>query len=490
MSSATLKLFRRHDSRCTGFFNPKTRQQQPYGKEDRIYEADTEKRKGKPAAVDCSCTIYAEGTLYRSDGSKNYLTPRATKKREWKAARDVAAQWIEWGDTKPSASAPRKDNAYELVTVMQAVENFIAMKKGHALSDGRIKGIMAFLKGRLVSFAAAVPIRFIQEMDNAEIWAEFRRSWKNMNPLHNRKPSPGESVPDVMVGDGTAVRLIGMLREFMRFCVSRQMLSENWATKDHGMKSRSVVEPKEPFSDEELSYIYKATELKTDGRGFKVKRTGQQNAKELLAFIQTMRYTGLRISDVVRLKREQLVRFEHHGYTHAIWCNPKKTEKTKTANFVHISIQADQFYGHPNLVKTLEQLPVKTINGVEYFFLGGEGTLKTNITRWNNRVVWALDKAEELMAAHGKRFFEHPHPHKFRHTFAARLLQGGATLRNVAAWLGDTEQIVRKHYAKFCTAEQILATGDMAAAMTNHVEQAHAESRRKLKVVSTRKRDL
>jgi hypothetical protein len=42
---------------------------------------------------------------------------------------------------------------------MQAVENFIAMKKGHALSDGRIKGIMAFLKGRLVSFAAAVPMQ-------------------------------------------------------------------------------------------------------------------------------------------------------------------------------------------------------------------------------------------------------------------------------------------------------------------------------------------
>jgi hypothetical protein len=35
-----------------------------------------------------------------------------------------------------------------------------------------------------------------------------------------------------------------------------------------------------------------------------------------------------------------------------------------------------------------------------------------------------------------------------------------------------------------------LATGDMAAAMTNNVENAHAENRRKLKVVSTRKRDL
>jgi hypothetical protein len=80
MSSAKLKLFRRHDSRCTGFFNHKTRQQEPYSKENRIYEADTEKRKGRSSAVDCTCTIYAEGTLYRGDGSKNYLRPKATGK--------------------------------------------------------------------------------------------------------------------------------------------------------------------------------------------------------------------------------------------------------------------------------------------------------------------------------------------------------------------------------------------------------------------------
>jgi integrase len=487
MSSPNLKLFRRHDSLCTGFFKPHTKSQEPYAKEFRIYEADTEKRRGKPAMVDCSCMIYAEGTLRKSDGSKNYLRPKATGKREWNAAKEVAAQWTTWGDTKSSEAQP--NSAYELVTVQQATDNFVAMKRTHAISEGRIKDIGAFFNGRLATFAAANNITFIQEMDNAEIWAEFRRSWKNMNPLHNRKPRFGENVPDVMVGDGTAVRLIGMLREFQRFCVSRHMLSENWATKDHGMKSRSVVEPKEPFSDEELSYIYTATTLKTDGRGFKVKRTGQQNATEMLAFLYTMRYTGLRISDVVRLKREQLVRFEHHGYTHAIWCNPKKTDN-KSNNFVHISIQSDHFYGHPNLVKALEELPVKRVNDDEYFFLGGKGTLKTNITSWNNRVVWVLDKAEELMLADGKKFFEHPHPHKFRHTFAARLLQGGASLRNVAAWLGDTEQIVRKHYAQFCTAEQILAAGDMAAAMTNTVDRKHEDNRRKMKVVSTGKRNL
>jgi hypothetical protein len=76
------------------------------------------------------------------------------------------------------------------------------------------------------------------------------------------------------------------------------------------MKASKVIEPKEPFSDRELEYIFKATELKTDGHGFKVKCTGQPNAWEILVFIWTLRYTGLRISDVVRLERRQLVPFK------------------------------------------------------------------------------------------------------------------------------------------------------------------------------------
>ena len=285
--------------------------------------------------------------------------------------------------------------------------------------------------------------------------------------------------------NGTAVKLIGILREFMKYCRSRRYLTDNWASRDHGIVATSVVEPKEPFSNEELAYIYKATEFKTDGRGFKVKRTGQQNARELLAFMYTLRHTGLRICDVSDLRRDQLVPFDYYGYTHAIWCNPKKT-KRRAANFVHIPIPSGQFDGYPNLVKVLEELPVKVVDGQEYFFRNSKNP-KTNRTRWNNRVVWALDKAEELITADGKKFGEHPHPHKFRHTFAARLLQGGATLRNVAAWLGDTETVVRNHYAKFCTVEQREAAANMAAAMNNSIQQAHEEKRRRLKVVSTGK---
>lgn len=53
-----------------------------------------------------------------------------------------------------------------------------------------------------------------------------------------------------------------------------------------------------------------------------------------------------------------------------------------------------------------------------------------------------------------------------RHTFAAKLLQSGVvSLRIIAQYLGDTETVVRKHYAKFCGEEQKMAAMQMAAAM-------------------------
>src|SRR5262249_40284171 len=159
------------------------------------------------------------------------------------------------------------------------------------------------------------------------------------------------SVPDKKLGQNTAGKHIGTLREFLRFCVSREWLSDNWASREHYMTATKVIQPKEPFSGTELEYIYKATEFKTDGKGFKKKRTGQQSAWEILVFIWVLRYTGLRISDVVQLETSQLVSFNAYGYTHAIWCHPKKTEGKREVNFVHIPIPGENHCRHPNLVK-------------------------------------------------------------------------------------------------------------------------------------------
>jgi integrase len=46
------------------------------------------------------------------------------------------------------------------------------------------------------------------------------------------------------------------------------------------------------------------------------------------------------------------------------------------------------------------------------------------------------------------------HPHRFRHTTAKRLLVKGVSAGFVASVLGDSEEIVRKHYSKWISERQ------------------------------------
>jgi integrase len=48
-----------------------------------------------------------------------------------------------------------------------------------------------------------------------------------------------------------------------------------------------------------------------------------------------------------------------------------------------------------------------------------------------------------------------PTPHRFRHTFARILLQKpGVTVRDVAELLGNTEEMVRRHYSAWVVERQ------------------------------------
>ena len=75
------------------------------------------------------------------------------------------------------------------------------------------------LELRLIPFAAAQRITVIQEMDGAEIWGQFRRSWKNENPHRNRPVANPESAAAIPLGKGTVCRMIADLRMFLKHCV-------------------------------------------------------------------------------------------------------------------------------------------------------------------------------------------------------------------------------------------------------------------------------
>ena len=477
MTQSNLKLFRRHEKSCTA----------GYEKDFRVYQWMVEKQKGRKATVDCACNIYTEGTLVNG-GTKTYVRPKSTDKRTWAEAEAVKANWLKWGDTKPPTDQQSEDEAQAgtLVTLQAAVNAFMALKgnqeKSHQISHNRSEDVKQFLQKRLVPFSTITKkLTYVNEMDNEAVWGEFMASWQNLND-ESKHLAP------------STVRLtVANTREFLKFCVRREWLSDNWLSEEYGVTTSFVYKPKEPLTEQELSYVYQAAKEITPGIG-KHFHTGERRAKELLVFIWTLRYTGLRISDVAELRVNQLQRFNHGGYTHAIWCNPKKTERSRTENFVHIPIPSENFPNHPNIAKALTEVAAQPKQG-QYFFKRGTGIMESTIDVWRRQIIRAIKRAEELMEADGlperngthfggmSKTPEHPTPHSFRHTFSATLLQGGAPIRLVAQYLGDTEKTVREHYAKFCVLEQEQSAVRLSDAMARYDEQTSASRRDRMRVV-------
>jgi integrase len=80
-----------------------------------------------------------------------------------------------------------------------------------------------------------------------------------------------------------------------------------------------------------------------------------------------------------------------------------------------------------------------------YYFWNGT-TSKRAVVGIAERTLAAVFKKSGVLGAHA---------HRFRHTLATRLLgNGAATLQDVADILGNSPEIVRKHYEKWSSARQ------------------------------------
>jgi integrase len=141
-----------------------------------------------------------------------------------------------------------------------------------------------------------------------------------------------------------------------------------------------------------------------------------------------LRYTALRISDVATLERDRVRGGEIFVRT------------TKNGKPVRLPVPAD-------LQSALSVLPLPRGSGdpdCPYFFWSGHGTPAAIIR----------DVRRTLEAVYEKSGVEGACSHRFRHTLATEVLEMGGTFEEAADILGDTEAIVRKHYAKWSVARQ------------------------------------
>lgn len=67
--------------------------------------------------------------------------------------------------------------------------------------------------------------------------------------------------------------------------------------------------------------------------------------------------------------------------------------------------------------------------------------------------IWRNKRLHKVFELAGP-FEEKPTPHRFRHTFVRILLEKGVSVADVAELIGDTEEIVRKHYSRWIASRQ------------------------------------
>jgi integrase len=204
----------------------------------------------------------------------------------------------------------------------------------------------------------------------------------------------------------TAGKRVERLRTFFSFCEDNEWVNKNTAKK---LKKPPVKEPPVvPFKDAEWKALLAAVDTYPTKNSF-----GYDNRTRLKAFLLMLRYSGLRIGDVATLKKS---RISTDGMLHL------RTSK------VGVPVR------HPLPPFVLEAL--KDIGNAEYFFWSGEGTVKSTVGDWQ-RAIRRLMKMANVTG----------HPHMFRHTLVVELLNKGVSMEHVAAILGNSPEVCRRHYA-------------------------------------------
>lgn len=218
------------------------------------------------------------------------------------------------------------------------------------------------------------------------------------------------------ISNSTWSKELEILRHFFRFCEDREWARFNPAKRVRTPKIKQTA--KVPYTAEEFQRILEACDR--FGRG----AYERQRAR---AMILLMRFCGLSVVDVATLR--------HSEVRGAVLDRARH----KTGETVRLPL--------PNLLQdTLCSLPVPrgTIGEPQFLFWSGNGTIRA-AQRDVTRTLSTVFKLSGVPGAHA---------HRFRHTLATQMLEGGLSFEDVSSVLGSSPQIIRKHYAQWSVKRQ------------------------------------
>jgi integrase/recombinase XerD len=340
----------------------------------------------------CRCQIWVDGFL----GGKEIR--ESLKLRDWERAQEVIREW----EAKDQKVTPAEQQ-----TIEAAFNEFLADMEARKLHDSTIRKYK-LLERQLEAFAQQRGVRFLNELDIVAV-GRFRSGWKD--------------------GARSSAKKLERLRAFFRFAQNRKWVQENPA---NGLKSPKVTLcPTLPYTREEMMKIIVAIEKYAD----EMPATGLENARRMRALVLLLRYSGMRIGDVVNLSVDRIAGNRLFLYT----------QKTG----VPVNTVLPVF-----VVEALDATP--KVNE-KYFFWSGDGKLDSAVRSWQTR----LRKLFELAAIPGG------HAHRFRDTFAVELLLANVPIERVSVLLGhQSVRITEKHYAPWVRSRQEQLEADLESAWT------------------------
>jgi integrase len=351
----------------------------------------------------CACPIFLSGTLagkFRRDN---------TGATEWSDARDVATQreaagsWDGLAPIPDPATPPGDTGAAGCITIVDATEAFIAKCKNRGIGDATLKKYKTFTK-QLRLYADGRGYVHVDQLTVSDM-DRFYSSWKD--------------------GIRAKAKKLERLKAFVKFCKKREWLTKDIAEDLEAPEGSSIPAHKAPFTDDELKRIYAACDAiggpKPPGPGYRP--WGGEDVKD---FVMLSVYTGLRISDVATFNIDERLKGND------VFLRMHKTRK-------------ELYTWIPDwLADRMRERAKKS--GPLIFRAGQIMNIRSASERWR-------DNLGKVFALAGP-FTERPTPHRFRHTFVRILLEKGVPVADVAELIGDTEEIVRKHYSKWIKTRQ------------------------------------